>query len=151
MLSIGTNIVWQAGITSMPQRCINLASLLSPIPAISPLSTSGGDFFDAISITTFPAPHVDGGEPLLLPALCFPRACAVTFSLIPWFAAPTIFSGSVDGRMRPHRATRPSDRLIHERAGKARSQNRQAGWHGGNKKDERERKNTGGEPGRGGG
>src|SRR5438477_3462725 len=70
MLSMGTNIVWQAGITSMPQRCISLASLLSPMPAISPLSTSGEDFFfDAIYITTFPAPHVDGGEPLLLPAL----------------------------------------------------------------------------------
>src|SRR2546421_11335561 len=69
MLSMETSMVWHSGIPSMPQRCINLASLLSPIPAISPLSTSGGDFFDAISITTFPAPHVDGGEPLLLPPL----------------------------------------------------------------------------------
>src|SRR5438552_5865390 len=78
------------------------------------------------------------------------HAYALSLSpLSPWFAAPTIFSGSVDGRMRPHRATRPSDRLIHERAGKARSQNVQAGWHEGNQKDERELNNTAGKQRRG--
>src|SRR5438309_4566620 len=145
MLSMGTNIVWQAGITSMPQRCINLASLLSPTPVISPLSTSGEDFFDAIYITTFPAPHVDGGEPLLLPPLLSAsHAYALSLSpSSPWFAAPTIFSGSVDGRMRPYRATRPSDRPVHERARKARSQNTQAGWHEGNQKDERAQQHGG--------
>src|SRR5947209_7517273 len=150
MLSMGTSMVWQAGITSMPQRCISLASLLSSMPAISPLSTSDGVFFfDAIYITTFPAPHVDGGEPLLLPPLLSAsHAYALSLSppipLVCGTDRPSFQAVLMVACARPYRATRPSDRLFHERAGKARSQNRQAGWYDGHQKDERELNNTAG-------
>src|SRR3989440_7896378 len=51
--------------------------------------------------------------------------------------------------MRPYRATRPLARPIHERAGEARSQNRQVHWHEGNQKDERELNSTAGKQRRG--